>query len=924
LRRIALALAAALAGASGLALETLLVDCAGLALGHGRSGALGLATFLSAWALGAFRAGKSRRDPRRDLHRTGALAALFAWPAVRLVLWAGGSAPPGLPAALLTLLSIGAIGFLQGAFLAPLARALAGEVVWLLAANLAGSAAGAFWISDLAVGALGRLPAALLAGAAAGAAGLVGGFGASLPTAVSRPTQSSPGAGLPANQGDLGWTAAGWIVALATAWVASLEWISLRLGVLWLGGMQPGLRAVLLAALIALALGAAIVPRIVPRGGAGVLWTLLLGCLGAVWPLLAARAIRVLGLESAPGLAVALVLVGPALLPFGGLVAVLHRTLPLESGERLGRLFLPEVWGALLGLPIVHLVLVPRIGLSGSIACLEGCGLLAILALFRVCPRAVLPCAALPVLLFAWASRQPPPALESPPLSNPAFSVRSFVEDRDFAVTVVDDGIGGERTLMTDGFRAAGTGAQYRYMRVLGHLPVLLAPHPRRVAVLALGTGTTVGAVAMHPEVERIDVLEISRAVVEAAPWFVEKNRGALDEGLPGLLDADDRRARVVVRLGDGRATLASASGTYDVITMEPLLPDSPFGVYLYTREFYGRARSALAPGGLLCQWVPPHALEPECFAAVLDAFASAFPWSSVWLSGTQAILIGGERAPALDPSRFPSQGGLRVALAELGLDTPAGLLARFVGDGARARGAVRRLSDADPWIVYRRRRSGPVLLADLPRNLAFLRSIGGAPPADWVASAGVGAERAIEGLAALRAAREAHARSEALLHGWTGEAGNGPGIEDSLARARALCPRDPEVADLEEEIAFLRDLRAGVSLLASDRTREGAEAALPLLLSAAKSRRERGDVHLYAAVALERLRNPAADRAVQAALDRCPAIARTPEGKRARELGLSDGAWSLAEASAARNEREFFTNRPSGKTSGVVTSDPP
>src|SRR4029077_17718913 len=114
---------------------------------------------------------------------------------------------------------------------------------------------------------------------------------------------------------------------------------------------------------------------------------------------------------------------------------------------------------------------------------------------------------------------------------------------------------------------------------------------------------------------------------------------------------------RVRVLMGDGRHTLAEHPAEYDVITMEPLLPDSPFAVYLYTREFYDRARAALAPGGLVCQWVPPHALEPETFDAVLEAFGRSFAWSGAWLCGTQVVLVGGASAPELAVSRFPAPG---------------------------------------------------------------------------------------------------------------------------------------------------------------------------------------------------------------------------------------------------------------------------
>jgi spermidine synthase len=455
---------------------------------------------------------------------------------------------------------------------------------------------------------------------------------------------------------------------------------------------------------MALAAGALIVPPLAPRGRAGVAFVLCLAALGSAWPLCAAPALAAVRAHGA--LPVALVLVGPSLLAFGGLVPVLFRAASAGrpgEGARLGALLVHEAWGALLGGPLVHTLLVPRVGLAGALAVLaliSGAAALFALGRAGLAPAAVAAGAA------AWAFSAPAPARASPPLSNPAFSFVAFEEDADFAVSVIDDGLSGERTLLTDGFRAAGDGRDYRYMRLLGHLPLLLHPAPRRVCVLALGTGTTLGAVALHPEVEEIEVLELSEAVVRQAPCFADVNGGALL----------DPRVRVVV--GDGRHALSARRGAYDVLTLEPLLPDSPFAVYLYTCEFYAAARRALAPGGLVCQWVPPHALEPAVFDAVVDAFVYAFPHTSLWLFDTQLVLIGADDPATLDARRFPDAGPLRLALTELGVAGAPRLAAHRVGEGDTWPRGARPLTDADPWVLYRPRRTGAALLADLPHNL--------------------------------------------------------------------------------------------------------------------------------------------------------------------------------------------------------------
>ena len=630
---------------------------------------------------------------------------------------------------------------------------------------------------------------------------------------------------------------------------------------------------VLGAALIALAAGAAILPVLVPQGARGVFVVLLLALAGSCWPFLA------IDPPDSSNLVRALWLVGPALLPFGALVPVLYRALSGEGGARLGGLLLHEAWGALLGIPLAHFWLVPAFGLGGALAGLALLGGCAVLVLGGGVPRAAL--RALPFVLgAAFFAGLTEPALLSPQLDSPAFTRLAFTEDTNFAVTVVDDGVLGERTLLTDNFRATGTGDDYLYMRVLGHLPVLLHPEPNRVAVLAFGTGTTAGAVSLHDEVQRIDVLELSRAVVEFAPHFEEVNHGVLAEGLPGVLEDDGDR--VVVHLGDGRHTLVAHPAAFDVITMEPLLPDSPFAVYLYTEEFYARAQSALAPGGLLCQWVPPHALAPETFDVVVDAFTRAFEWSGVFLFGTQVILVGGEAEPRLDGARFPQEGaGAHAALTAISLETPAGALARFITTGDRWPRAARPLTDADPWVLYTR---GTPVLARLPENLRRLRELESEPPKRWLLSLGSEAYLRLDGARLLHRAVEAWHRQRAA--GMGAALPPAPHLDAfplALAAAASAIPDDAEFQAFDRSRRFDEARMAGYLTLLQ---RRSPKQAFELLITAAELRPERADVHLFVAIAAERLKQASVSlAAARRAAELCPRLLETPQGAAAKRL---------------------------------------
>ncbi len=882
-----------LAGASGLGLQALLASSAALPFGSGTGPALALAIFLSAWALGAWWSGRASASPAWRIFLAGLFLAVAAPVATGLTI---GAFP------LAAVVGIAVVGFLQGVFLPALARGRTSRVVALLiAVNLLGSWQGAFGIADAVVSSNGRLVAALAASVCAFFAGAFGAVAALSSRGNSGGSETVRG--LSESEGRLGALASALVIGLGTAWMGGVEWSLVRVGSLWFGGMQDSLTAVLAASLAALAVGAAILPLVLPRGARGVALGLALCALSSLWILVVHR---VLPDVADQRLAVrALVLCVPALAPFGALVPLVHRATAGESGARLGRLYLHEAWGAWIGIPLVQFVMTPHIGLAASVGVVCALGAVAAVAIASRAPIFATAAGASALAAAILLGRAAPPVLRSPPLANPALTVISFEEDRDFAVSVVDDGLIGERTLLTDGFRAAGTGRDYLYMRVLGHLPLLLHPNPERVAVLALGTGTTVGAVSLHPEVKRIDVLEISRAVVEAAPLFAEHNRNALGEGLPGLLDADDGVGRVVVRLGDGRKTLRDSPATYDVVTMEPLLPDSPFGVHLYTREAYEDVKRALKPGGIACQWVPPHALEPATMRVLLDAFARSFAWHGAWMLGTQVALVGSEREPEMDPKRWPEAGPLRDELDELEFGSPAACAARWLGPLHWGDSYTRRLTDSDPWIAYQSRRQGVELLLDLPQNLQYLRRNGPRdelPTTPWSPAFDEDGERKIRIARRLRWVREDHAFAEASLRGVPVRASRAPERDDPdrrLSDLRRNAAEDREAVRFVLEMEFLDSLRAGVSALAADPSRDAAVLALDPLTRAAQSRRERGDVHAYVAVALSRMGSPAATKALDAALARCPRLAETDVGRRVQALGLSPELWQRAVASA-------------------------
>lgn len=327
----------------------------------------------------------------------------------------------------------------------------------------------------------------------------------------------------------------------------------------------------------------------------------------------------------------------------GGMLTPVVARIALSDREWIGChtgvVYAVTTLGAVVAPPVAGFFLLPALGVPGTIAAMAGLVLLAgtVLALDRGMKEWVFAGGAAVVFVaICLSSGLSTPLVKRSHVFREARAPRrllAFEHGERGDVSVVEELQDGSRRLYVDGFSAAETSPHYGYMRMLGHLPVLLHPDPESVCVIAFGTGTTAGAVSVHPEVKRIVCVEIEPAVYEVASHFERQNRGVLD------LD----RAEAVV--ADGRE-FVRRSDKYDVITLEPLMPYTPAAVYLYTSEFYADARASLDKGGLLCQWIPPQGVSNADLKRLVASVASAFEHVSLWYFKHAVLVLGADSAP--------------------------------------------------------------------------------------------------------------------------------------------------------------------------------------------------------------------------------------------------------------------------------------
>jgi spermidine synthase len=237
--------------------------------------------------------------------------------------------------------------------------------------------------------------------------------------------------------------------------------------------------------------------------------------------------------------------------------------------------------------------------------------------------------------------------------------------------------------LVTNGFSMAGRGYNFdRYTRLFAYWPAAVRPQPRRVLLISYGVGSTAGALTTTPGVAAIDVVDISRDVLEVSRLGLPGPRQPLDD------------PRVAVHVEDGRQFLVLTPARYDLITAEPPPPRNAGIATLYSREYFHLLRERLEDGGVATYWLPVHSLAPREAWAITRAFCDAFPDCSLWAGIGLDWMLAGTRgvAQAPDEAGFASQWRDPVRAAEMasvGFEGPERLGATFLADAAQLAGLM-------------------------------------------------------------------------------------------------------------------------------------------------------------------------------------------------------------------------------------------
>ncbi len=214
-------------------------------------------------------------------------------------------------------------------------------------------------------------------------------------------------------------------------------------------------------------------------------------------------------------------------------------------------------------------------------------------------------------------------------------------EDTSSLIEVYED-LQGVKTLVSNRQQQEGSTSRISIysQKKQGYLPLLIHPKPEYILNIGLGTGISL-APSINFSPELVECVELSEGIITANKFFAKQGNYVIYNPLVNLIKSD------------GRNYLLLTDKKYDVITADLFSPYKAGTGSLYTKEHYEQCKMKLRPGGIMCQWLPPHQLSPESLKIIIKTFMSVFPDTTLWLTRQSVALIGAPDGIKIDYAAY-------------------------------------------------------------------------------------------------------------------------------------------------------------------------------------------------------------------------------------------------------------------------------
>lgn len=156
------------------------------------------------------------------------------------------------------------------------------------------------------------------------------------------------------------------------------------------------------------------------------------------------------------------------------------------------------------------------------------------------------------------------------------------------------------RMLRLDGHFMTSEREEFFYHECLVHPAAIAHPAPRSALVIGGGDGGAAEELLKHPGVQRVVVVELDAAVVEASTHYLEAvHRGVFSD------------CRLALRIGDGFEYMRQTDERFDLVLLDLTDPETPAGM-LYTVAAFASVKRVLNPGGAVALHIGTPVFEPK------------------------------------------------------------------------------------------------------------------------------------------------------------------------------------------------------------------------------------------------------------------------------------------------------------------------